>query len=314
MQDSSFSSVIGHRHITRLLDASLGHPAPAYLLYGPAHVGKRTVAELFMKALLGLVPEASLFSHPDFYALVPQEGKRMISVEQVREFREHAALRPVQAPRSVLFLPLADQLNEQGMNALLKIIEEPPAQAVFILLAEDISRIPKTIQSRSVALHFERVPVEDIQDALRIQSGDNNVSIVDALQFRGLPGKIFSQSTPEERSRQQEISALVEMLCAAVSLGKALEATERVSAWCDGQEDAGSAWREWCSSASRRMVEVLPTDPTRLPLAWGILEAMRLVGSPISPRMGLEAGLTHGESSPPVISHLSRPIGMVYFP
>lgn len=314
MQASRFSSVIGHADILHLLESSLMRPAAAYLFYGPAHVGKRTVAELFMKGLLGVRNEESLLSQPDFFCLEPQEGKRIISVEQVREFRERAVLRPVKAERSVLFFPSADQLNEQGMNALLKVVEEPPAQAVFVMLAEDLVRIPKTIQSRSVMLHFHRVPVESIRDAMKQIQGFNNGSNLDALDVRGLPGLLLGDMDGGNASQKKEAMDLVLALLAAASVGSQLEAVEQVAKWCEAQDDSLSAWRMWCDLASRSLIEKLPTSPQILPLAWGILEAMRAIGSPISPRLSLEAAITQQSHLPPVVSHLPRPTGVVYLP
>lgn len=312
MEISRFDQIVGHQSIIRLLQASLEHPAAAYLFLGPAHVGKRTVAEVFMKQLLGLTEQQSLISHPDFSVLEPLEGKNLVSVEQVRDFRERASLKPMQASRSVMFFPHADRLNDQGMNALLKVMEEPPAQAVFVMLAEDVSRIPRTVQSRAVILNFQRVPIEQLQEALMKQGVSNNDSKIESLKSRGLPGKVFGSSAGEVVALEAKALELAERLVHARSIGAQLEQVEFIAKWCDDQEDAVQAWSMWGEQMSRLLISQLASRPELLGLAHGVLQMWRTLGSAVPPRIGLEAAITQGAQLPEIVSHLPRPLGVVY--
>src|SRR6185369_10150232 len=98
--------------------------------------GKRTIAEQFVRALLGRpIDDPYWKAQADLVLLEPEEGKTQISVEQVRDARTRLSMRPMSAPRVVAYIPHADRLNESGTNALLKVLEEPPAGAVFVLVA-----------------------------------------------------------------------------------------------------------------------------------------------------------------------------------
>src|SRR3989344_1928610 len=161
------TDVIGHAAIVRLLESWLADPVAAYLLGGPEHLGKRTIAERFVKLLLGrTIDDPNWRAHPGLVLLAPEEGKTLVSVEQGRAARERLSMRPMVAKRLVAYIPFADRLNESGTNALLKVLEEPPAGAVFILVAEDVSRLPGTLKSRCVTLPFANVPKIEIVAAL----------------------------------------------------------------------------------------------------------------------------------------------------
>jgi len=304
-----FSGVLGHEPICRLLTASLDHPASAYLFIGPAHVGKRTLAERFMRGLLDLEADQLLASHPDFFSLDVLEGKTVVTVEQVRDFRERASMRPIQAPRSVLFFPRADRLNEQGMNALLKTIEEPPADAVFILLAEDESRIPKTVQSRSVMLHVERVSLDILVSSLVQQGKTQEEALKQAKSVRGLPGLLLSEIEMESFI---EMDRLLLPVIQAPNMGARLAGIEIWAKWCESQEMPVFAWRASLARAAQQMVAQLQTGKTEgIPFVFGLLQAMRSVGSSVSPRIALEASVAL-EHLPNIVSHLPRSLPMVY--
>lgn len=308
-----FDQVIGHQAVCRLLAASVARPAPAYLFFGPAHIGKATVADAFIRALLGLTPDQPYMSHPDFFCLKPLEEKNMVSVEQVRDFRERAYLRPIAAARKVLLFPVADRLNEQGMNALLKVMEEPPADAVFILIAEDVSRIPRTVQSRSVLLSFTRVPNEHIVESLIQQGVDNNEAKLYSSNSRGLPGLALAEkqhlALPET---DVECRQFCQRFLEAKNPGQRLEVVEALSKWCDAQDDAAACWKAWCSIVSRELIQRIEQNPELMSLSWGVLQAMRQIGSSVSPRLALEAAITQVHGLPFVVSHLPHSSPVVY--
>ena len=90
MSNLPFSEIIGHATIVRLLSSSIAHPAPAYVFVGRSHLGKRTIARGFVDALLERSPSyeegaEGVKIHPDLIVLAPEEGKKLVSVEQVRD-------------------------------------------------------------------------------------------------------------------------------------------------------------------------------------------------------------------------------------
>lgn len=278
--------LIGHAAVLRILSSAFAHPAPAYLLYGPGHAGKRTCAARFIQRLLGCsVDDPRWRMHPDLIILEAEEGKSQLSVEQVRDARERVSLRPSIAERVVLYVPRADRLNESGTNALLKVVEEPPAGAVFVFVAEDVSRIPQTLRSRSVLLPFRIVPRAEIRDGLiarKVSAAEADSRSQDA---HGLPGLALS---PEDHSDVG--SSFAERCITAGSAGARLARIDELNAACESQEDPESAWRDALLQAMRETGARLAEDPVRcVPFGIALIAALRSVGSAVPPRLPLEA-------------------------
>lgn len=91
-------------------------------------------------------------NHPDITLIAPEDGKKNISVAQVRELKSNAYIKPHMAKRRVFIIDYAHTLNEQSQNALLKVLEEPPESVLFILIVESRSALLETIISRCVVL------------------------------------------------------------------------------------------------------------------------------------------------------------------
>lgn len=274
--------IIGHATQIRILKAALARPVTGYLFVGPAHVGKRRIAEEFVAALLGVQGVELPKAHPDILILETEEGKRNISVEQVRKMRIELAQRPVVAKRRVLHVPQADRLQEEGMNALLKILEDPPANAVFVFIAEQSSRFPATILSRLVRIPFQRVSFFDIEAGLRARGMDVAEAGKRARGSRGCPG--FALELPAASPWPT-----LEEFCAS-SVGRRLELVDRLAKACDSAEDSANAWSaaldEW-EEASRDVWKTRPEE--MLILAHGMILARRMVGGALPPRLALES-------------------------
>lgn len=86
--------------------------------------------------------------HPDLQIVEKLPDKTQLTVEQVRKLRSEAYVRPNEAPRKVYLLRRAWQMNDEAQNAFLKVLEEGPAYAVFLLLSPNPSALLPTIRSR----------------------------------------------------------------------------------------------------------------------------------------------------------------------
>lgn len=95
---------------------------------------------------------AKIGTHPDITVVSPEDGKKNITVAQVRGLRTEAYVKPHMAVRRVFVIDKADSMNEQAQNALLKVLEEPPGDIVFILIAESAAALLDTIISRCTVL------------------------------------------------------------------------------------------------------------------------------------------------------------------
>jgi DNA polymerase-3 subunit delta' len=166
---SSFDDVVGQEGAVAHLRAAVAAPVHAYLLVGPAGAGKRTAAMAFAAALL--CPQGGCGDcdvcrrvlgggHPDL-VLVERTGPS-ITVDQAREVRRLAMRSPNEGARKVLVL-VDFHLVREAAPVLLKVLEEPPASTVFVILAEQLTPELVTIASRCVQVDFG--PLRDDQVA-----------------------------------------------------------------------------------------------------------------------------------------------------
>jgi DNA polymerase-3 subunit delta' len=165
----SFETVSEQAEAKRLLRAALADaPAHAYLFHGPPGVGKRALATAFAAELLGDVPRVERRSHPDLYVLEPLGDQ--IRIDAIRTLRHDLHMRPFEADRRVYLLFGAHQLNEEAADALLKDLEEPPAYAVIVLVADELGPLPETIRSRCQLVPFRRLSEKTVREAIAAQA------------------------------------------------------------------------------------------------------------------------------------------------
>lgn len=100
--------------------------------------------------------KVSAGSHPDVVYAVPAPDKREISVEQVRSLRAGVYIRPNEGTRKVCVISPADAMNPAAQNALLKVLEDGPAYAAFLLPAENPGLLLDTVRSRCELLTLPR--------------------------------------------------------------------------------------------------------------------------------------------------------------
>ncbi len=244
---SSSSSILGHTaQISALtLDLKAGNIAHAYLFEGPAHVGKATVAKWFAGTLLaiGRSPEEQerlphmieKLLHPDFlildklwmeeqmedadelakYSNVSQEHRKKaraktdtIGIDDVRAIQERLQETGTGKYRICIICDV-ERMQDEAVNALLKILEEPPAGVVFILTTATFYALLPTLISRSRVLHFSRLPDSVITGMLPRDMSDEDRGF--ALRIsQGAPGMARQLADPEtlRKEKQAQSNAL----------------------------------------------------------------------------------------------------------
>jgi DNA polymerase-3 subunit delta' len=176
-----FDKLVGQELAARFLTAVIasGEPSQAYLFAGPLGSGKTEAANAFARALLcahGGADDCDTCrrvlhgTHPDFHVITPG-GASGYLIEQVQEVIASAALAPVRATRKVYLFTRADLLSGHAANALLKTLEETPANTVFILLARNRDAVLETIDSRCQVLVFCRIPEDEAIAAVVEKTG-----------------------------------------------------------------------------------------------------------------------------------------------
>ena len=150
------SEIVEQAEAKRLLGAAVAEgPAHAYLFHGPAGVGKRTAALAFAGELIGDPGRVVRQAHPDLYLLEPLGDQ--IRIDEIRALRRDLHMRPFEAERRVYLIVSAHLLNPEAADALLKDLEEPPAYAVVVLLADQLGPLPETVRSRCQHVPFSRL-------------------------------------------------------------------------------------------------------------------------------------------------------------
>ena len=170
--------VIGQDKILSLLDYSLKTDtiAHAYLLAGPRHVGKGTLAFNLAQALNCDGPELPCGQcrscrrilegkHADVTP-IGLDSKTEIGIDDIRGLQRLANLPPYEGKCKVFIIDDAEYLSTEAANSLLKILEEPPPRVVWLLLAAEEERLLPTIISRCQRLELKPVPSEQVQEIL----------------------------------------------------------------------------------------------------------------------------------------------------
>ena len=122
-------------------------------------------------------------NHPDVIYFQPLKNGKTYTIEDVREqLLETVDLKPFQYEKKIYIIEKADTLNIQSQNALLKTLEEPPAHAVFLLLAERAEAFLPTILSRVVVMKIRPLSAETIADYLMQAIWQRK-----AISFRRMP-------------------------------------------------------------------------------------------------------------------------------
>ena len=163
----SFPEQVEAKRLLRAAVADEG-PAHAYLFHGPSGVGKRAAAIAFAGELIGDHGRVERGAHPDVYLIEPIGDQ--IRIDDIRELRRDLHMRPFEADRRVYLIFGAHAMNEEAADALLKDLEEPPAYAVIVLVADEVGSLPETIRSRCQPVPFRRLSERTVREAIMAQA------------------------------------------------------------------------------------------------------------------------------------------------
>jgi len=172
--------------------------AQAYLFDGISGIGKSLVAKVFIKLINCKNPTPTLNpcnkcsncikieknSFIDLIHIKPNSTKEIIKIDKIRQIEEKIAYKAYNGKYKVILIEDAEQMNISSSNALLKTLEEPPPNTVFILTASKISKLPDTILSRCQKILFSPLSKEVIYAKLKLEYNsleDNNLKIIASI-------------------------------------------------------------------------------------------------------------------------------------
>ena len=185
----TFDSVYGQEHITsvlryEILNNKCNH---AYLFCGSRGTGKTTCAKLFAKAVNCLNPingnpccecEACKAIENETTAdVIEMDAASNTGVDYIRDIRETVMYSPAMLKTRVFIIDEVHMLTTSAFNALLKTLEEPPSQVIFILATTEQQKIPATILSRCQKFEFRRISSDVIAERLEYIAKEENIDI-----------------------------------------------------------------------------------------------------------------------------------------
>ncbi|MBI2797720.1 hypothetical protein HYX70_00265 [Candidatus Saccharibacteria bacterium] len=154
-----------HPQTKQQLELSAQHPAHAYLLIGPRGAAKQMAAEWLAGQLLGLKDKSA--SQPNLILLRCESGKKSITIAQVKEVVARLSITSYdQKHPKVVIASHIENLTVEAGNALLKALEEPPSDTVFVLTTSQIGAVLPTIISRTQLVWFMKPAAEQLKQTL----------------------------------------------------------------------------------------------------------------------------------------------------
>jgi len=177
---TSFDELVGQSPITTTLKQALisDRIAPAYIFSGPRGTGKTSSARIFAKSLNCLKSEKATtvpcgecelckgINLGNALDVIEIDAASNTGVENIRELIERSKFAPAKARWKVYVIDECHMLSTAAFNALLKTLEEPPQQVVFILATTDPQRVLPTILSRCMRFEFRRISLNDLENHL----------------------------------------------------------------------------------------------------------------------------------------------------
>ena len=246
MASASLSELRGHRAQKTVLErvALADGCAHAWLFSGPPGVGKTTIAGAWLAALActtrpratadgcGTCPSCSARlrdEHPDLKVL--QRDGQVIKIEQVREATARLRFAPVIARVKGVIIEEVETLHETAANALLKTLEEPARDVVFVLVTSRPQLLLDTIRSRCQSLRFAELAPADIAAVLRQEGQTDEAARMAAALAQGSLHEARTLCSPQRLHAVDEVARFV----AGLGLGPPTDAAlfvDRIAALC----------------------------------------------------------------------------------
>ncbi len=248
--------------VTTLQRAACHGPRHAYIIGGPEHVGKTTLAHAFALALLcpdrdargGACGQCATCrriireTHPDvsYFDLARQalEDKgsskhTSLTIQTVRTITSSLTLRPLERPWRVVVIDDVETMQSAAQEAFLKTLEEPPPYAVIVLLVTDPELLLSTVRSRCQVVQLQRVATSHIGECLLAAGVERSVADELSALSEGLPGWGFrAANDPELRETRAEMQRHAGRWIASASHERLVMAIQAADAFGRNRNDS----------------------------------------------------------------------------
>ena len=288
-----FDEILGQEHIVRILKHQIesGEVSHAYLFCGTRGTGKTTTARILAKGVnclnedpkkrpCGVCENCKAIKDGTFMDVIEIDAASNNGVENIRELRESVKYPPAVGRKKVYIIDEVHMLSPGAFNALLKTLEEPPENVMFIMATTEPQKLPATILSRCLRLDFKRVPQKLLMEGMRRICEEKGVTLTESalkLLANCADGSVRDGLSVLDQvlaSGQKEIDreAVLEYIGAAgedffielteqVSLRKVPEALLLVDrALADGKDVRG-LMKDWMAHYRNLMITKFIRDP-----------------------------------------------------
>ena len=187
------------------------NPVHAYLFAGPSGVGKKTLARLCGQTLLckgkdkpcGHCPPCVRYldgTHPDVLCI---KGEKSIGIDPIREAIRLSGEHTYEGGKRIIIIENAEKMTPQAQNCLLKTLEEPNEETVFLLIADDAARLLPTIVSRCRLMRVSPWTDEQVEIALHKKGIERDLARILALQSGGSIGAALNMAQEGQYSQRR---------------------------------------------------------------------------------------------------------------
>ena len=183
--------VVGQEHIKKALKNAieLNKISHAYLFTGPRGTGKTSTARIFAKSLnckegptitpCGVCPNCIDITNSTPMDVIEIDAASNRKVEDAQNILERVMYAPVNSRYKIYIIDEVHMLSTTAFNALLKTLEEPPENVIFILATTEVHKVLDTIKSRCQRFDFKRITTDDIVKHLKYISEQEKINITD---------------------------------------------------------------------------------------------------------------------------------------
>ncbi|MEI6701955.1 MAG: DNA polymerase III subunit delta' [Deltaproteobacteria bacterium] len=238
----SFADILGHDRIVEVFRRSLrtGKTAHSYLFEGISGCGRKKTALALIQALFcSILPDDACGecpscrkvaggNHADIHFIEPLPDKRDISIDQLRAMQRELSLRPYEAPRKACIIEPAERMSINAANSLLKTLEEPPGNALIILLTENAGMLLPTIRSRCQLIRFSHLSPEHIRTLLERSGISAGTAALLAHMAGGSLQQAYGLDNESLTSRREVVLTALDQLDIA-RIGTVFDAAEELS-------------------------------------------------------------------------------------
>jgi len=296
-----FDNLVGQEHVRQTLLNAIqsGQIAHAYLFTGPRGTGKTTTARLMAKAVnclnskdKGVCNECEICVEIDAGKLIDVieiDAASNRGIDEIRDLREKIHYAPTRAANKVYTIDEVHMLTKEAFNALLKTLEEPPANVYFILATTDIHKVPETVISRCQRFDFKRIDEKVLFDRLKFVAQQEGIEAEDeAIRMLGRQSRgglrdalgLLEQLTLHKKLTVAHVKdalglsdfIVIEKLYDLMHSGNAAEGVDLVQEVFKEGHDLGQLTKDILEFLRQKMIQEVEVGGSRLPWLLNAIE------------------------------------------